>query len=289
MHYSFNQVLLEGKPMLWGHRSHSEAEFSGYYHWHQICEFLYVHEGQGSIILNQKAYPMHRGMLFIFQPFQLHKVYAEVSPASPYIRTVSHFDHIFVESSLRAFPSRHQLFSRLWQGGAGELAFDLLPYADHVERILALYDHAVIRGRGDTEEEIALLFAQLLNYLSIYWSETGINERIEGSHTRPLRYSEQVMQWLEERYTEQISLDDVAEALHLSKFYVSRIFRLETGSNITNYLAVRRIKKACRLLQTTTLPIEQVGYEVGLSNPSYFIRLFKRIVGKTPLKYRNQL
>lgn len=288
MNYSFNLVQLNGKPMLWGHRSHNETEFAGYYHWHQICEFLYVHEGHGSIIVNQKTYPMHRGMLFIFQPFQLHKVYAEVSQATPYTRTVSHFDPIFVESSLRAFPSRHKLFTRLWQGGAGELAFDLLPWADHVERIFALYDHAVTRGRGDTEEEIALLFAQILNNLSDHRSETGIDERMEGSRARPLRYSEQVMQWLEEHYTEEISLDDVAEALHLSKFYVSRIFRLETGSSITDYLAVRRIKKACRLLQTTTLSIERIGFEVGLSNPSYFIRLFKKIVGKTPLKYRNQ-
>jgi len=69
---------------------------------------------------------------------------------------------------------------------------------------------------------------------------------------------------------------------------VSRIFRQETGSSITDYLTARRIKQACRLLQTTSLPVDRVGIEVGLPNMSYFIQLFKKVTGVTPLKFRNK-
>lgn len=93
------------------------------------------------------------------------------------------------------------------------------------------------------------------------------------------------MQWIEAHYADQVSLDDLAEALHLSKFYVSRVFSQETGSSITDYITTRRIKQACRLLQTTILPIEHIN-EIGFPNASYFIRLFKHVVGMTPLKYR---
>jgi len=288
MNYSFELVKLEGKPLLWGHRCRNESDFAGYYHWHQICEFLYVHEGQGNIIVDQKTYPIRRGMLFVFQPFQLHKVYANVSADSPYIRTICHFDPVFVEAGLRPFPLRHQLFMQLWQGRAVELACDLLPWTNHMDRIFALYDHADSRGRGEEEEEISMLFLQLLNNLSDV-SQVAANKQVEGLQTRPLRYSERVMHWLEEHYAEEISLASVADELHLSKFHLSRIFRSETGSSISDYLAVRRIKIACRLLQTTTLSIERIGIEVGVPNASYFIRMFKKIVGTTPLKYRNQL
>lgn len=189
---------------------------------------------------------------------------------------------------MRPFPLRHQLFMQLWQGRAVELACDLLPWTNHMDRIFALYDHADYRGRGEEEEEISMLFLQLLNNLSDV-SQVATNKQVEGLQTRPLRYSERVMHWLEEHYAEEISLASVADELHLSKFHLSRIFRSETGSSISDYLAVRRIKIACRLLQTTTLSIERIGIEVGVPNASYFIRMFKKIVGTTPLKYRNQL
>jgi YesN/AraC family two-component response regulator len=96
------------------------------------------------------------------------------------------------------------------------------------------------------------------------------------------------MRWIEEHYREEISLETLAEETHLSKFYVSRIFREETGSSITDYLTARRIKQACRLLQTTDLSVEQIGIRVGYPNASYFIQLFKKVVGVTPLKYRNK-
>jgi len=69
---------------------------------------------------------------------------------------------------------------------------------------------------------------------------------------------------------------------------VSRIFRQETGSSITDYVKARRIKQACRLLETTELPVERIGILSGFESPSYFIQLFKRMIGMTPLKYRRQ-
>ncbi|MNY58324.1 Multiple antibiotic resistance protein MarA [compost metagenome] len=75
----------------------------------------------------------------------------------------------------------------------------------------------------------------------------------------------------------------------MSRTYVSRIFRRETGSSITNYLTARRIKEACSLLMSSGLPIQHIAERIGLPNPSYFIRLFKKEVGVTPFQYRRSL
>jgi YesN/AraC family two-component response regulator len=105
--------------------------------------------------------------------------------------------------------------------------------------------------------------------------------------TRSYRYSEMIMQWVEQHYTEEFNLEQLAEVLHLSKFYVSRVFRQETGESITDYMTARRVKQACRLLQNTSLSVEAIGCKVGLPNSSYFFQLFKRNIGMSPLQYRN--
>ncbi|QTH43087.1 helix-turn-helix transcriptional regulator [Cohnella sp. LGH] len=59
----------------------------------------------------------------------------------------------------------------------------------------------------------------------------------------PLRYSEQIMRWIEEHFAEAVSLERIAEEMHLSRFYVSRVFRAETGSSLSDYLAARRMRR----------------------------------------------
>lgn len=288
MHYLFEPVSLQNKPLLWGHRSKAVGDFSGFYHWHQCCEMLIVHEGNGSVIVNQHAFEIRRGMVFFFQPFQLHKVYVNVSPEQPYIRSNIHFDPYEFEEKLRPFPILHARYLLLWQGNHSLQAFDMREAFDYVEQVLTMHEQNVLVTKVGREAEFELSFLlimQLLNAFSVRF-EPGQPKGANGIRPRTFTYAEKVMQWIEEHYREDIRLEDIAEAMHLSKYYLSRLFQNETGSSIPQYVTARRIKIACRLLQTTSLPIERIGSEVGIPNPSYFIRIFKKTVGTTPLKYR---
>lgn len=288
----FEPMKLEGKPVMWNGRQRTEADFSGYYHWHQCAEMLLVHEGRGSVVVGRHAYEIRRGMLFFFPPFQLHHVFAHVSPECPYIRSVFHFDHELMGDSLSGFPARRGLLDSMCRGQREEYAFDLGDRIGYAEEVCRIYGRAAASGHGESYEEASLLLLQLLNAIvSVLGArrEAGAARTDADGPQRPFRYAESVMRWIEAHYAEEFRLDKLADGLHLSKFYVSRIFREETGSSITDYLTARRIKQACRLLQTTSLPVERIGGEVGLPNPSYFVRLFKRHVGTTPLKYRYEV
>jgi YesN/AraC family two-component response regulator len=94
------------------------------------------------------------------------------------------------------------------------------------------------------------------------------------------------MQWIEEHYMEPFDLGQLSDELHLSKSYVSRVFKRETGSSLTEYLTIRRIRQASQLLQMTNKPIEFIGESVGFGSVSYFIQLFKKMIGTTPHQYR---
>lgn len=288
MHYLFEKVTFRDEPLLWSHRSISARHFSGFYHWHQCCEMLFVHEGNGSVIVNRKTHEIRRGMVFFFQPFQLHKVYANVSPEQPYIRSKIHFNPYDFEEKLRPFTILHSRYLQLWQGNHPLQAFDMGEAFEYVEQALAMHARQTLTLEGGREAEFEhalMLIIQMLNALSPLIGSHRPNAA-PGIQPRPFTYAEKIMHWIEEHYMEDIKLDDIAEALHLSKFYLSRLFRNETGSSISQYLTARRIKIACRLLQTTDDSVERIGGEVGIPNPSYFIRLFKKVVGTTPLKYR---
>jgi AraC-like DNA-binding protein len=286
MNLLFDPVYFDGKPLLWGNRTRSTGNFEGFYHWHQCCEILLIHEGEGTVIVNQNTYELKDGMLFFFQPFELHKIYANVSPDTPYERTLMHFDPVVMEYNLRAYPNRHSFFNLLWQGRTLERAYDLAENLKFAANVCDMYEKARGSGKGDSQEEISLLMLQLLTYIQAAYPE-GQSPDMPSIEHRPFKYSETIMNWLEAHYAEAFDLEELADELHLSKFYVSRVFRQETGSSITEYLQARRIKQACRLLQTTDMPVERIGFEVGLPNVSYFIQLFKKVVGATPLKYRN--
>jgi transcriptional regulator GlxA family with amidase domain len=121
-----------------------------------------------------------------------------------------------------------------------------------------------------------------------------LDQKKEGQHqrqphlvkSRQLRNVEKMMHWIEEHYIDEIRLDHMADDIHLSKSYASRIFQQETGSSITDYVTARRLKQAYLLLETTTLSIEEVGRRSGFPNVSYFIQLFRESAETTPLQYR---
>ncbi|MBD0381493.1 AraC family transcriptional regulator [Paenibacillus sedimenti] len=286
MNRLFEPVYFDQNFLFWDYGIRIENNFKGYYHWHQCCEFLLVHQGQGTVVVNQHTFEIKRGMFFFFQPYQLHQVYADVSPEHPYVRSIFYADPLLIENQLRSFPSRHSRFEALWRSPNRANAYDLGHDVERMEWIFEQYEHAKRRGMREDIEELTLLFLQMINILPESDSN-GSRKEIELKAKRALRYSETVMRWIEEHYHEEVSLEQLAEEIHLSPNYISRLFRQETGSNITDYLTARRIKQACRLLETTHLPVEQVGNEAGFGNVSYFIQLFKKVVGTTPLKYRH--
>lgn len=281
MNYLFEPVVFGDKPMLVGPRSRTTDHFAGFYHWHQCCEMLLVQEGRGSVIVNQQTYEMKPGRLFFFQPFQLHKVFASVSEDAPYVRTIVFFNpHVF-EPHLRAFPTLHTRFEQLWRGGQQEAVIDLQGELRYLEHIIQRYNNRPYSGKAMNEEEDMTLL--LLHYLQAI----AIQDRdAEDADFRPFTYAEQAMQWIEEHYAEDIRLEHIADTLHLSKFYLSRLFRRETGGSLSDYLIARRIKQACRLLYTTAHSVERISADVGYPNVSYFIRSFKQVMGTTPLQYR---
>lgn len=94
------------------------------------------------------------------------------------------------------------------------------------------------------------------------------------------------MAYLHSHAAEQVSRWQVAEAVHVSEDYLTRIFRRETGVSPWDYLIRCRIERAVKLLRTTGMTISEVAFRTGFQDQAYFCRVFKKIMGDSPGRMR---
>lgn len=88
--------------------------------------------------------------------------------------------------------------------------------------------------------------------------------------------------------TEPLSIDALAERLGYTKYYLSALFKKETGCSVGDYIKISRIERAKVLLNTTDLNVEDIWEEVGFSSRSVFGKAFRSVVGMTPREFRDQ-
>jgi len=98
--------------------------------------------------------------------------------------------------------------------------------------------------------------------------------------------SVRVLRLLEQRYSEPLTLYDIADEMGVDRFSLCRIYKNERGVTVMEDLNRIRIAKAKRFLKYGTDPIEKVGRMCGFESPSYFGKRFRETVGRTPAEYR---
>lgn len=144
---------------------------------------------------------------------------------------------------------------------------DYFDYTSHISSLMSL--------RG--QQLIEWAFQQFLD----------ITGQVKKRNT--IDYSNKIVQatkeYLEAHYTEEISLEDVAEYVNISPQYFSKLIKKHTGFNFIDWLSMLRVNKAKELLTNSNLTVKEVCYMVGYKDPNYFSRIFKKKIGLTPSEY----
>lgn len=93
-----------------------------------------------------------------------------------------------------------------------------------------------------------------------------------------------IMEYMNNNYMEDISLDKISKNMYLSPVYISKIFKEETGDSPINHLIKIRLAKAEDLLKEKNMPIKAVAQSVGYNDAYHFSKLFKKYYGISPSK-----
>lgn len=97
-----------------------------------------------------------------------------------------------------------------------------------------------------------------------------------------------INQYLHTHFSEQLSLDQLAQMFYISKYYLIREYKKNYGTTPGNALIAIRISHAKELLRFTTESVEKISSRCGFQDAAYFIRMFKRSENMTPLEYRRK-
>ncbi|MEH7547488.1 AraC family transcriptional regulator [Neobacillus vireti] len=278
MSFIYN-LNLGQNSFLFNYKNISKERIWETFHAHQGLEFLYVHNGNGRLLMDKKIYFIQPGTLIYLQPYQLHKITID----TPYVRTRLVFDPMIATEILKNLPSLSSFFHFIWKENLPIQTFNLLEN-DLLEGKLKELHFRIINGNPNEYQEEMKIF--LISFLR------DIKELIQPPTELPVtkritRHTEKIIEWIENNYQKEFVLERLANHLHLSPYHVSRVFREEMGCTITEYITEKRLNQACFLLKTTSYSISYIRRQVGVSSDSYFSQMFKKHKGMSPNQYRN--
>ncbi|MBT2770653.1 AraC family transcriptional regulator [Halomonas sp. ISL-60] len=270
-------------------RRTSKTVFREVFHAHSQLEITYIHEGYGQLITGGQVFPIEPGMLMIFRPFQLHHVQIQVSGQHPFIRNVLMVELDLLKLHWRNFIATHHFVQALIDEQSPIQPIRLAvtsPLVQRMEQFAEAYPGLLPH---EAEEDTRLFVLDLLTQLRYQLKDGAVRRSQEAPAPSSVilhPHAEAVMQWIEQHYPQPFRLEDIADALHLSPYHLSHLFKKATGTTIVAYTQATRIRHACVLLTRSSLTVPEIGHRVGMSSPSYFCKVFRKATGTTPHQYR---
>ncbi|MFD0715946.1 AraC family transcriptional regulator [Paenibacillus sp. GCM10027626] len=274
------------KPIDLGYRADSIMPIAQF-HSHSFYEIYYFQAGECTYLIGDQLMTLRPGDLILMHGMTLHC--PNSSPHVPYIRSIIHFDPAFLyqvlqkgTASLLLKPFEELRNIRLSLGEAEQAQFEkLLSEMNELQQRDHLFSASMICDR------FTFRFFDLLELIR-GWCTAPVNASEHSSLKE--RHVQNVVSYLEEHYTEELTLDQIAGALHLTKPYLSNLFKEVTGTTVFKYLYNRRINQAKILFRLEPeRSVSDVSRMVGFLHLAHFSRLFKAAVGCSPEVYRKQL
>ena len=111
----------------------------------------------------------------------------------------------------------------------------------------------------------------------------------EGSAQDANVFAQRIKDYIDRHFAEEFSLQQMADALHVSPYYLAHVCKETTGYSPLQYVLRRRIGEAQTLLITTDLPVTRIAAQVGYDNPSHFNAQFSKAVGMSPRTFRREI
>lgn len=251
------------------------------FHSHTQYELYYFHGGRCNFLIGDRMYVLEPGDLIIMNGLTLHR--PKTFEGEPYIRSVIHFDAAYFATMLSALgmeellnPFRKLQSYRLRLEGETK---------DSVESKLEAMHQWSYRTDIGSDFRYRLAFLDLLAI--IYGLLETPLEQHSSLPSEKENHVQNIVSFIERHYMEDIHMQSLEQALHLSKYYLAKVFKEITGATIFDYLYQRRINQAkIEFLLHPERSVTEVGYNVGFKHLAHFSKVFKQLAGCSPDQFR---
>ncbi|GHU68331.1 hypothetical protein AGMMS49983_20850 [Clostridia bacterium] len=166
--------------------------------------------------------------------------------------------------------------SKLWISLIKELESKISLKQDEYEKLfLSTILH--VMNTSSIQDSVAIVKESVLE-------ATGFITSVRGE--KLYHITKRAHQYIDEHFTEPLTLNSIADALKISSYYLSHVFKESFGSTIMEYLGKKRIEESRKLLIESDLSVKEIATAVGYSDANYFCRVFKKYSNLTPSNYR---
>ena len=257
--------------------------------WHEDLEVIFIEEGAMDYYVDGEAVSLSEGDCLLISPGKMHFGISRDGDDCRFLSVLFHPSLI---------TSNRKLYSEFLEPMLSDPAFVCVRFpagtdaaediASQLEEILSLKEDGVY---GYPLIAAGILSGLLMRHAVPNFTAdpvyASVRARTPAVRTR-IRSVQQMLSCIIQNYTEEPSLDEIAESGAQSKSTCCRLFRTYLGQSPVDYLNAYRLQASCRLLAESSRKINDVAAQCGFNNTSYYIRMFQRSYGITPRDYRMQ-
>jgi AraC-like DNA-binding protein len=252
-------------------------------HWHDCLEIGYCLSGTGQFLFEKKSYEVSTGDVFVINNVEKHMTYAEPNDNDVNRFLFMKFDvrllegereELFLPFAYRAadFPHRINSNSTISQV-IGNLILEL--WDEY--RLQPFAYQSIVRSGA----------IRICAYLARYYAKNL--EQTQATRMIAIyRRIQPALDYIKQHYAGPITLNEVAEVLHLSYSRTYHLFKEAVGRSFKDYVNALRIRDAKELLQLTDHSVTEIYLACGFQSHTPFYRCFMREVGMTPRYYRER-
>lgn len=260
----------------WDERSYAiNMEFQHFHQYYEMCIFL---DEQAGHLINGAWHDMRCGDIVAIRPSLLHKTsYPEGAPNK----------RLIIQFALPNMPAPLD--------GYMKKVLSIFKKELPIYRFEGKYKNIILEKLNDiyylsktpnemTDLAIHNKFIEFLSLIYLYRSQNVYQQNVDFDNITNKVYS--ITTYIHNHYTEDLSLNSIAEQFYVSNYYLSHQFKKVTGFTLTEYIQLTRIRNAQSLLISTNKPITDIAFLSGFSSFSQFNRVFNNFVDTSPSKFR---
>ncbi len=257
-------ILMQNKP---GYRCRTNL------HWHKELELVYMIKGHLDVCINGKQKTIYDNELYFVNSEVIHVTDIEDdNKINMYLVVLLSYE-----------------FMRQFFPDIDSIVFDVDTNKEAKANIISSMQNIVkhcensndIFGDIKKYEEILKIYYELLKHCAVYKKNNFVIKT-----PRNFGHAKKVIEYVGKHYTDEITLNDMAELAELSPAYFSKYFKDITGTSFCKYLNGIRLEYALTDMITQNMSVTDAAFNNGFPNVKSFITLCKKVYGYTPAQYR---
>lgn len=246
-------------------------------HWHESTELIYCIEGKLNARVSNTLHYMEAGDILVINS---NVAYSTWSPMENKVLVIQFPKEIMEKLSLGVYGKSKII--KIIPSIKKESKENYLRLINILSKIIADYENMNNNNYWKIMSNVYLLFEVIMNHFTVDYSE---NSKLTDK-SKSLIQMQAIVEYIQENYQEDLTLDKISTFFNYNPSYFSRIFKKNFGINYSDYLKSVRLEKSYKLLQNKDLSIMNIALEVGFNSSKAFNTAFKEKFGHTPHQYR---